>query len=433
MTDETPRLVALKVKNFMRVEAFDAVFDGKALTLLCADNAKGKTSILTAIDVGLRGARSKQMPDDPVHDGAKKAEIELDLGTLIAKRTVRAGKMELDVRPKKDGAVKLPSPQAVLDELIGQFLDPLEFDRLDREKRLRVLRDLAGLDFAGTDAAIADYRARRTEIGRDVRRLAGALAELPEPVDDEAGPQSVTDLLAELKRRRDHNDDVASKRSLLADKRGAAQRLMGEIEAKADRIADLRRELAETERDHGDMVARLEVMRADGKTLASEVEQLCEEPTAEIETQIADAEAFAQRAADARRWREIRAERDTAEAEQDRLTAKIKQAEDTRARAIAEASYPIDGLEARDDGVYLHGKPWEQASSAERLSASTAIGFALHPRLKAILIRDGNRLGKKAREQLYADAERLGGQIVMEIVSDDEEIVVRFVEGGEQP
>jgi hypothetical protein len=65
---------------------------------------------------------------------------------------------------------------------------------------------------------------------------------------------------------------------------------------------------------------------------------------------------------------------------------------------LTSAKFPVDGLGISDDGVTFNGVPFVQASTAEQLRVSVAIGLALHPKLEyvtksaegvSVLIEDG--------------------------------------------
>jgi hypothetical protein len=66
--------------------------------------------------------------------------------------------------------------------------------------------------------------------------------------------------------------------------------------------------------------------------------------------------------------------------------------EQAKRDAIAAAEMPVGGLGFGSGEVLLNGLPFEQASDAEQLRASTAIAMAANPKLRVIRIRDGSLL-----------------------------------------
>jgi hypothetical protein len=76
------------------------------------------------------------------------------------------------------------------------------------------------------------------------------------------------------------------------------------------------------------------------------------------------------------------------------LTTKIDRIDEEKADKLANAKYPVDGLGMAPDGTVLFsGIPFEQASTSDRIRVSVAIGLALHPTLRILLVRDGSLIG----------------------------------------
>ena len=93
----------------------------------------------------------------------------------------------------------------------------------------------------------------------------------------------------------------------------------------------------------------------------------------------------------------IEAAKELAE-ESDGLTAEIEEIDKEIRLAIERANLPVRGLEIRDDAVYLRGVPFNQASDAEQLRCSMALGIASNPRLRVLRIRNGSLLDDDAME-----------------------------------
>ena len=82
-----------------------------------------------------------------------------------------------------------------------------------------------------------------------------------------------------------------------------------------------------------------------------------------------------------------------------------------------------------DTGVTLDGLPFEQASQAQQLRASVAIGAALNPKLRAMLVRDGSLLDEDSLALLTAEASRSDLQVWLEVVGREGDGIV--IEDGE--
>ena len=88
--------------------------------------------------------------------------------------------------------------------------------------------------------------------------------------------------------------------------------------------------------------------------------------------------------------------------------------------AVAAAKFPVEGLGFGDGIVMLNGVPFDQASAAETLKVSVAIGMAANPKLRVILIRDGSLLDEDSRAQISAMAKESDYQLWIEVAGRGE-------------
>jgi hypothetical protein len=105
------------------------------------------------------------------------------------------------------------------------------------------------------------------------------------------------------------------------------------------------------------------------------------------------------------------------------LTDAMMAREAQRATALAAAKMPIDGLsfhvpETGKARVYFNGVPFEQASTAEQLKASTAIAIAANPTLRVLRIKDGSLLDEDSMKILADLAATEDLQLWVEIVGE---------------
>jgi hypothetical protein len=109
----------------------------------------------------------------------------------------------------------------------------------------------------------------------------------------------------------------------------------------------------------------------------------------------------------------------------DRMTAR----EAERAAVIAAADMPVPGIGLTEDGVTLNGVPLDQASTAEQLRLSAAIGMALNPKLRVMVIRDGSLLDEDSLQLLTEAAAAEDFVILCEVVDTSGEIGI-YIEDG---
>lgn len=408
-------LVSLEASAFKRLRAVRIDFPaGEPVVTISGRNGQGKSSVLDAIAAALGGGAYK--PERPIRKGHKKAEIVADLGEIIVRRTFTESGGSLTVEAA-DGS-KLASPQAVLDKLYGSLaFDPLAFTRMEPRHQVAELQRVAGLTerFAAIEAQRGAAVAAKTEANRTVRTLEMTLEGLP----DVAGPDeevSVTTLAAELQAANATKAKHASARQWLQQERKTATDLAMQLAELEKRLDAVRTALADAE--------------AEIAKRAPIVEAMVDPDIAAITSRITSVE---QDNALARR-RKHRAEtveklKDAREAARkaDRAVEDIALNRDA---TLAEARLPVKGLGFTDEGVTLNGVPFEQASTAEQIRASVAMGLASNPRLRLMLVREGSLLDDESMRLLADIAAEHDAQVVVERVSSGEAVGV-VIEDGE--
>jgi len=148
-----------------------------------------------------------------------------------------------------------------------------------------------------------------------------------------------------------------------------------------------------------------------------------------IKQQIADADGTNAKIRENAERRRLSGEADEAEAQSNDLTEILDKLDAEKAKALAEASFPVEGLAFDSDGVTYNGIPFEQSSSAEQLRISVAMGLALHNDLKVLLIRDGSLLDADSLRMVAEMATDADAQVWIERVSDGDEVTVIIEDG----
>lgn len=143
---QTPlHITGMKVKDFLILKDVEITPDSK-LNVFAGRNRNGKTSMIKALQVALRGTADKTK----IRTGADKAEIMLEIGETKVKRTLKAqGDNTLRVTVPMvgpDGKTRtqvISAAQDFLDGLISDFsFDPLTFILLEGKEKVKYLRDL---------------------------------------------------------------------------------------------------------------------------------------------------------------------------------------------------------------------------------------------------------------------------------------------------
>ena len=411
------RVVRLTADNFKRLVAVDITPDGDVV-VVSGKNGAGKTSVLDAIWHALGGGAASRGTSQPIRDGETKAEVTVDLGDLTVTRSWTASGSTLTVRDAAGS--KLRSPQKILDDLCGRIaFDPLEFSTASPREQRDML--VGVLDMPLDEAELASERQalfdERTEAGRWARSLAARADEYTPPSDGTPSePVDVEALQVELTAAR----EAAGQARIAAHNLAVAVRDAEQAQA---RVVAARAALAEAETAADEAVAARDSHQAivDNTGDIPDVEAL-EQQYAEahqINTEIAAANTYRQRIDEAAE----------AQAHYEDLTRRIDMLDAKKTAALAKIDMPVEGLSFTDDEVLYQGVPFTQASAAERLRVSMAIGMAASPTVRVARITDGSLLDSDGMKIVAALAAEHDMQVWVERVSDGDGTGVRIEDG----
>lgn len=429
--DKNYRLLRLVVSNFMKIKALDISPD-RGVNRIVGPNASGKSSTLNAIRAAFGGAR--QIPGVPVHAGASQADILCVLGDerpeLLVKRIIEPdGKTYLDITSAE--GYKAPSPQAILDSLYGKIaFDPQAFLLLDEAKQVQLLRQLVGLDFTEFNTKYADLYAERTLSNTTAKRLQAQADGIVIPDDTPSEEVSVAALIAEQHSRQRHNDTCQAEHNKLK----ACDREIGfaaaAVSGAQDEVTRLTAQLREAERK----LAKANEALTQAQTLAdaqrSTVAVLQPQNVGEISQRLLDAQAINQNVAKRTRKAELLGQAQQWLDRSRDLTAQMEAIERDKQAAMENAAWPVEGLAFDADGVTYKGLPFEQASDAEKLTVSFAMGAAMSPGLKVALIRNASLIYGETMETLCRIAEERDYQVFLEIASEEDGPATVRIEDG---
>lgn len=421
------KIIALDAENVKRLKAVHIEPDG-SLVIIGGRNAQGKTSVLDSIMYALGG--KKALPPKPLRDGAEHGHVTLDLEDLKVTRTFTAGGGG-ELRVEAQGAL-FRSPQAMLDKLVGKLgFDPMAFDSMEPAKRLEQLKNLVGLDFTGLETQRKKLYEERAEVNRDRKSTEGTLDSLEHTPDVPDIEISVADLTAQLQEATAvyrGADDVERRATELESKiptlDEAIARTQDRIQEKLHEIDTLREEVARFEEDKARIpdeadsarceAARIREQHEDPDTIRQRLEQ-SQTTNAAVRTnqEIAELEQL------------LRSQEERA----GRLTDQIKAIDDDKQKQLNAASFPVDGLGFGEGEVTFNDQPWEQCAQSERIRVSVAMGFAMNPKLRVLLIREGSGLDEDALRLVAELAEEAKGQLFIERVGDKDESAIIIEDG----
>lgn len=429
------KIISLKSENVKRLQAIEITPAGNVV-VVAGKNGEGKTSVLDSIMYALGGAAT--FAKQPVRKGESKATIEIELDDLTIKRTISANGNTSLVVMKKDGA-RYGTPQAILDGLVGKLsFDPLEFSRQKPETQAETLRRIAGLDFKSEDSDAELVFAQRTIVNRDVKNLEARLAAtsaprsgLPETEQSTAEilerQQSAAAVNVENQKRRDMLEDAKRDTACYRQEKKINEEAIVELQ---DELSKLQAKLTARENARDTINKELATATEKEQAIAKEVANLQDVSLSGFQEELSKLEETNRLVRAAVERRKIQADLHDKKTKSDEHSKRLKELEESKAKKIRDAKFPIDGLSVNSAGeVMFNDLPLEQASSAQQLRVSVAIGLALNPKLRVLLVRDGSLLDEASRALLLELATEHDAQVWLEQVGTEGDVSV-IIENG---
>lgn len=448
-TQQVPpqRVIRLEVSNFKKISAVEVWPDGDVVVIAGANGA-GKSSVLDGLFSAICG--KGVLCEKPIKDGASKGHIVVELNDFIVTRKfTQAGGTTLEVT-SKDG-IKFKSPQELLDGLTGSLsFDPLAFSRMcekEPKKAVEVLRELCGVDFTEVDKnRLVAYEARTTA-NRDLAQLKGKVAAYVHHPDAPETEVSNADIAKEIqlaneqnkKNHRDRTENLATIRNSFADCERQFNNATDEaVEAEAAwREAEKALERAKVKfatcaNVKAELTKKLDVLNrmvGDEELLAALIVDI---DTAPILERMTKSDEINTKVRSNKRRKELKDEEMALAKKVDALTTTIETCDAEKLKLLeqAKSKLPIPEISFTDGCVLLNGQPFTQGSTAEQIRASVAMGMALNPTLRVIIIKDGALLDPISRKIIEVMAATNNYQVFIECITDGAPTIV--IEDGKE-
>jgi chromosome segregation ATPase len=316
--------------------------------------------------------------------------------------------------------------------------DPLEFSRQKPEEQGETLRQIAGLDFKADDSESASIFVQRTFVNREVKNLEAQLASTSAPASGlPEEEQSTADVLKRQQEAMNHNAANAEKRNAVHDKNEAVfkadlerSKLKGECTDLEAEIKRLKEKLDSRQAELSNLIDGVLAARKEAEAAAESVKDLKDQDVSVFAGELTKIEETNRQIRQAAMRRSIQAQLSEKKNKADTYTRQLAKLEEKKTKAIREAKYPIDGLSVNLAGeVLFKDLPLEQASSAQQLRVSVAIGLALNPKLRVLLVRDGSLLDETSRALLLELATEHDAQVWLEQVGTEGDVSVIIEDG----
>ncbi len=396
------RIVNLKAQNFLRLKAVDITPGNNSVIEITGKNGAGKSSVLKAIwSIFANRELSKEI-SSPIRSGEESGSVSVDLGDMTITRSWTGSDTYLRIENKAGAVYK--SPQGLLDKLKTSLsFDPLAFCRMPPKEQRATLLKVLGVDLDSMDREREGYFNARTEANREIKTLSAQMQPYQMlPADLPGDPISAGNLINKIREAEENNRKIAQVDQGIENYQAEIISLETKLKQRKDEL-----EMAINTR-----------------------EKLTETDTSEMVTQLGNIEELNKQIQKKQALNGIMARLKIASDKADEMTGRIEDIDQEKAETLKNAAFPMPDISISPDGITYRDIPISQCSAAEQIRVSVAMGAALNPGLRVLLIQDGSLLDSTSRQIIEDLAEEKNMQIWIETV-DEEGSSGILIEDGE--
>ncbi len=442
------KFITLDVENFKSIEKKVVEINGRSL-LITGKNGEGKSSLIQAL---LSGIDSKIQPSNTIKKGAKKASTKVVIAGVMNGKEENYVLEMFYTEANQSGRIiltnslgeKVKSPKEVLKSIIGNIsFDIFAFLKSKKGDQIKILKELSGvapqinkLDF--DRKAVFDDRQFLARTVKENEAVMNNHGMTPDEIDLYSTPiplEPLQEVMNGISKKITTWTDVKNKTDKFKEDYEVVLPAIKskELQAIKDNEVKVAKILEETE------LIRQSIIDTDAKITLSESNYTKgvawldknEEPKAEIASQaITDAVSHNTQHEKvlslAEKQKGLIADKQRLE----KLNSDIEDIDAKKDKLIKNSKLPIKGLSFDEDNIYLDGLPVEegQQNTAALIDMGVEISMALNPNLRAIFIHEGSLFDKESLSALIKKVEDRGYQLIVELVTEDEELEVKFTE-----
>lgn len=439
-SDEGLTFTHIEINNFKNISKTLVDIGGKSI-LVIGKNGSGKSSLIQAL---MSPLDTKVRPSKPIKEGEERSSISV---TLSGKMGGEPKEYILDlyftpgdqkgrlVITNKDGET-VKSPATFIKSLIGNVsFDVTKWLNESKEKKLAMLKQLTGCSIIidGFNNEIKELKEKKKMKAQRIEDLQAVLKNhgySPEEVDKYINPVDLAPIQEEMSlvsKNQQSYDTVVSKVKGFTDDITKNTESIKKAKDEIVRLEALIREqqqiITGIEENTAKCYANID---AGNKWLESRTRPNIEDVSAKLNAAIVHNEHNAKIKVHAEQQKEMLA----AKNELDKINSDIEEKEKVRNKTISSSQLPIKGLTFDEEQIYLDGLPLEegQINTARLFDVGVDIAMALNPGLRTIFLHDGSLLDHDGLKTIVEKIEEKGYQAIIEVVSDDEEVDVKFTE-----
>lgn len=413
------KITSFEAENVKRVKAVAIEPTPNGLTVIGGRNGQGKTSVLDAIAWTLGG--NKRRPTDAKREGSATdphLKIQLSNGLVVERKGKNGDLKVIDPEGRKSG-------QSLLDGFIAELaLDLPKFIAQSDSEKAKTLLNIIGVGdqlYALEQEEQTLYN-QRTSIGQMRDQKRSAADEMPTHTDAPAEPVSAVELIKQQQTILAKNGENQAKRQQ------AAQIALDRDNVKAS-LQRINEQIQELITKQQALSVQLTQLDADTETAAKTAEQLQDESTEEIKTQLEKIEEIN---AKVRTNAAKAATQQAADELADQYADMSNQIEAVRSKKLAllkGADLPLDGLSVKGGVLVYNERKWDCMSGSEQLRVATAIIRKLNPECGFVLVDKLEQMDSQTLAEFGAWAEAKGLQVIATRVSTGDECSIVIEDG----
>lgn len=409
----------LEIENVKRVKAVSLEPAANGLTIIGGDNNQGKTSVLDSIAWALGGDRFR--PSEAARQGSvipPHLHVVMDNGLVVERKGKNSDLKVIDPNGQKGG-------QQLLNEFVEELAINLpKFMEANNKEKGNILLQIIGVgeQLLELEQQEKELYNNRHAIGMVADQKAKFAKEMSYYPDAPKEPVSLSELLQQQQEILARNGENQRKRNQYQ----ALQQKQGVLESKVNQLCE-QLKAAQAEYD---------LLLGDLAKAAMSVEDLQDESTEELESNIRDVEAINIKVRS--NLDKDKAEADAAEYRHkyDELTHKIDAVRQAKTDLLNNADLPLPGLSVENGSLRYNGFEWDNMSSSDQLKVATAIVRKLKPECGFVLIDKLEQMDMPTLQEFGKWLEQENLQAIATRVSTGDECSIIIEDGyikGENP
>jgi hypothetical protein len=408
------KALEVKIKEFKKLKNIEKELAGNHI-LVMGDNEVGKSSLIQFMEIAL----GKQRNVPPGAHGSGELTIDLKRNKVTFNVSFRDGKPYIKV---KGNGISIDNNKSAIAQLVGaNEFDIEEFVNLSktkagRKEQVERFKKFLPLetqqDLSKFEANLKNQVEERTELGRDIDKLKGAISQhplnnLPDLELTKFVETDTVEVMNLLKATQEHNTNVTKIENGLAERKG--------------KIADKNIQIAELQAQINKLNEEIKGIDVEVVKAQDWLKKNDSQPTDVFEKAIADATENNLKASQAKALLSEREKLLKYQDEYGHATVHIETSREAIANAIREMEGPIQGLAYDDEQLVYNGIPVnpDSLSKSQIMELGVRLKLAENPE-NIIFIQEAESLGTERFLMLKEIADKNNCQIIAEQVQRGE-------------